>query len=671
MRRWGGGVARLHVICGITVLGGVTTNLVVDNGKVNLIAAGVALASTIVVALLGRRQPTALVTTADLLATAAELNAEVRRQWQREANRLGLATPDAIRLPLVYETGQFVAPSSQIKGRSKASLPRPRDVTHIGELYHALPSGRLIVLGEPEAGKSAALTMLASCQDEGGRSLVPFALTRWDPFGQTLDEWLAEDLAGQYPDLVQPQSARLLVERGHVVPLLDGLDEMPSANRTKAIEALGQDVWDRPFVLTSARDVYTEVVAAAGAPIPRAAVMTLGAVTGALAGAYLTAGRFTDAARWKSVAPLLKTPLMVYLARKVYDVPGGDPRDLLRLDGRRAVEEHLLRSYLAAAYRNDGPRPGWLHGQYTATKANSWLGYLARHLHRTGTTDVAWWRLETVTAVGVRAWTAVAAFAATAGVLPVLLLGDLLGTVGSLLVLCVGGLLGAAAGLQTMNLRSGEPYGTPPGHRLRDLGGTARSWGMGLYMLLAIGLGIAIVTTIGKPTPLTEPQQRPLALYPLLAVLMGGWVFGLDAVQDRLRRPISGRGSRTGVARLLAADRRVTVADALVVTAMTGVLIGALATGLADTAPGDPPVGPAFVRGFLVGVGYGLTYALFGRAWGRWLIYARLPLLLGRRQPARMLAFWQDAHRRGVLRQTGAVYQFRHAHLLDHLAQHR
>jgi hypothetical protein len=39
------------------------------------------------------------------------------------------------------------------------------------------------------------------------------------------------------------------------------------------------------------------------------------------------------------------------------------------------------------------------------------------------------------------------------------------------------------------------------------------------------------------------------------------------------------------------------------------------------------------------------------------------------RAPARLLRFLEDAHRRGVLRQVGAVYQFRHARLQDHLAE--
>lgn len=56
--------------------------------------------------------------------------------------------------------------------------------------------------------------------------------------------------------------------------------------------------------------------------------------------------------------------------------------------------------------------------------------------------------------------------------------------------------------------------------------------------------------------------------------------------------------------------------------------------------------------------------------WGPWLI-ARFWLPLTGRLPWSVMAFLADAHRRGVLRQAGGVYQFRHARLQDHLAAAR
>ena len=46
-----------------------------------------------------------------------------------------------------------------------------------------------------------------------------------------------------------------------------------------------------------------------------------------------------------------------------------------------------------------------------------------------------------------------------------------------------------------------------------------------------------------------------------------------------------------------------------------------------------------------------------------WLLAAR------RKLPWRLLRFLEDAHRRGVLRQQGATYQFRHARLHERLAR--
>jgi hypothetical protein len=52
-------------------------------------------------------------------------------------------------------------------------------------------------------------------------------------------------------------------------------------------------------------------------------------------------------------------------------------------------------------------------------------------------------------------------------------------------------------------------------------------------------------------------------------------------------------------------------------------------------------------------------------------VVARIRLAAKRRVPWRFMSFLADAHeRRGVLRQVGAVYQFRHIDLQRHLAGH-
>src|SRR5439155_16138794 len=54
-----------------------------------------------------------------------------------------------------------------------------------------------------------------------------------------------------------------------------------------------------------------------------------------------------------------------------------------------------------------------------------------------------------------------------------------------------------------------------------------------------------------------------------------------------------------------------------------------------------------------------------------WLSYtiARLWLASRQRLPWRLIHFLEDAHRRGVLRQAGPIYQFRHIRLQTHLTE--
>src|SRR5262245_8282085 len=71
--------------------------------------------------------------------------------------------------------------------------------------------------------------------------------------------------------------------------------------------------------------------------------------------------------------------------------------------------------------------------------------------------------------------------------------------------------------------------------------------------------------------------------------------------------------------------------------------------------------------GVVIGAVAGLVVGPGRTSWGQFTI-ARAWLAARRQLPLRLLAFLDDAHQRGVLRQAGTFYQFRHALLQDHLA---
>jgi hypothetical protein len=73
--------------------------------------------------------------------------------------------------------------------------------------------------------------------------------------------------------------------------------------------------------------------------------------------------------------------------------------------------------------------------------------------------------------------------------------------------------------------------------------------------------------------------------------------------------------------------------------------------------------------GFGSGLMDGLGFCLGFTAWGHWVVLTRGWLAIRRRIPFHIVTFLEDAHQRGVLREAGAVYQFRHARLQERLIE--
>lgn len=98
-------------------------------------------------------------------------------------------------------------------------------------------------------------------------------------------------------------------------------------------------------------------------------------------------------------------------------------------------------------------------------------------------------------------------------------------------------------------------------------------------------------------------------------------------------------------------------------------LAGGLVLGVAFWLQGTTT--SALATGLTIGVLVTVSIALgvgLHQPSGRYLV--TVPVLCARQQiPLRLLSFLDDAHRLGILRQTGPVYQFRHAKLQDRLAQ--
>ncbi|MFJ4860285.1 helix-turn-helix domain-containing protein [Streptomyces sp. NPDC088748] len=411
------------------------------------------------------------------------------------------------------------------------------------------------------------------------------------------------------------------------------------------------------------------------------------------------------------LAAVLRTPLMVLLARTLYsDTPAQDPAVLLdsaRFPTPGAIEEHLLAGFVPSVYgspptavpgarRTRGPRT------WDPLRARHYLGHLAGHLDRPERRegqDLAWWQLREslpltsrilavvlacslVTAVA--DWLVFpaknlaaghgAAFALGTGLLDALLFGP-----------AVGLAFGLVHGLVALlGIRAFEPSRVRirlPGRHRPSAGPSARRVATlvpaGLLGGLVMGLGCGLAHTVGAQLTyggvlldpaVVEATAVNCLMYGLTFALAGGLVLGLVAT---LETPID-LGRAATPTDLLAINRSIVVRQALFLAPMLTLVIafgGRLMTELLQGVVGPLtwPMAEGLALGAVGGVAGSLSYALAFTAWGQWVLLTRIWLPLTGRLPWATVAFLEDAYRRGVLRQVGAVYQFRHARLQRHL----
>ncbi|MFE0777367.1 helix-turn-helix domain-containing protein [Streptomyces sp. NPDC058861] len=523
--------------------------------------------------------------------------------------------------------------------------------------------------------------------------------------------------------------AAALVDADLVLPVLDGFDEIAEGLRREALDAL--NTTSAPLVLTSRRDEYAEAVRAAHAPLVWAGGVELADLTlddladylprttrvappggsgdgtgasGTTWDAVLAALRARKTPAAADLATVLTTPLMVVLARTLYsEVPGRDPAELLdaaRFPSVKSLEEHLLAGFVPAVYRRHVPerdaagrQPGTAYAD--PVRAERWLGHLAHHLVRPDRErqDLAWWQLGDSLSRSTRALAVVLATALNVA-LAVCSIGLLLTPLGIGELLLQGCLVGPVAGLAfgavyVMADRSGggaafEPVRVRLGLRSTREGLGRRSprtfavrFGHGLFGGALMGIGCACALTVGRElaagTSFTDPR---LVEATLINMLVLGLIFGSAAglvfvLMAALEAPVDVTAAATPLGLLLA--NRATVGRQFLILApmftLTITFGGRLVVLALQDSVGRLNWGlqEGLFIGTVGGLGGTASYVLAFTAWGQWLLLARVWLPLTGRLPRSPAAFLDDAYRRGVLRQTGAVYQFRHVRLQHHL----
>ncbi|HKR52554.1 MAG TPA: hypothetical protein VJT72_23845 [Pseudonocardiaceae bacterium] len=360
--------------------------------------------------------PRSVDTLAGMLARA------VHGQWRTAATERVLLTPAPIpvrwslsSLPVTGElTAALDGPFPPLPGLVSATEEQLLAGGRRGELfavYGGIASGRVVVVGEPGAGKSGAAVLLVldalahrDSLDDTQRARVPvpvlFTAHGWDPTICSVQDWLSARLAADYP-LFQhrggQEEAKALVNDGRIALILDGLDEMDAAARPAALQALS----DAPFrvVVLSRSD---EMVQATGAAwLVGAVALHLHDVTGPEAADYLQRARTGPTpSGWERLLSKLRedpgnvltNPLALTLIRDTYRA-GDDISPLLdttQYRSRNVIDQHLIARVLPDAYT---PRPGRPKPRYSLTQAEQALTFIAGQMNEDHTRDLALWHI--------------------------------------------------------------------------------------------------------------------------------------------------------------------------------------------------------------------------------------------------------------------------------------
>jgi len=196
---------------------------------------------------------------ADQFATA------LRSQWDAEAAHQRLNDPrplpvawqpadpdlveswhDLITTARVWPGGPPTDPAGWAIGRAGLA----GEDNDLADVLARVPTGRLVVLGEPGAGKTVLLVRLLldllARRAPGGPVPVLVPLAAWDPVADDLPTWLARRLVQDHPGLAEPAPpgagvttrVRALLDQRLLLPILDGLDELPERMVGRAITRL-------------------------------------------------------------------------------------------------------------------------------------------------------------------------------------------------------------------------------------------------------------------------------------------------------------------------------------------------------------------------------------------------------------------------------------------------
>jgi eukaryotic-like serine/threonine-protein kinase len=260
----------------------------------------------------------------------------------------------------------------------------------IGEVFDDVKRS-LLILGAPGCGKTITLLdlsrdLISRAESDPSQAIpVVFNLSSWNDPKKTLFHWLIDELQVKY-QVPKKIGARWL-EENWIVPLLDGLDEVMTANRSACVEAINAYVQAHgtPGLSVCSRlKEYTDL------PVRLH-------VTGAICLQPLTpeqvkdyvahygntlAGLRTALDKDPVLQTLAETPLMLDVMSLAYRDSSSEELTSKALNSEKERRSHLFNTYIDRMFVRKGRRTQ----RYARERTIGWLIWLARSMQQHGQT---------------------------------------------------------------------------------------------------------------------------------------------------------------------------------------------------------------------------------------------------------------------------------------------
>ena len=299
--------------------------------------------------------------------------------WPGRILRAGLS-------PLEITWSGTAADGHQVSGTTS-------DVEALVRRFRGARPFRLIISGPSGSGKSifARLLMAELLKSIEAEQPVPVFLPVWcwDPDAEPLNDWMKRRIGEDYPELGGPSfgstAVTNLVDRGMILPVLDGLDSLPGGLRDKILNDGRLAAQDR-IILTCRTTDYTQsksfVVLSPESVTQPDAIGFLGAVTGYTDALWDSRKNEAGLAEILSDSRLILMTSAICAKREKGENSEKIERsfkefvDLLSSANGTSVEDRLLAMLIPALISDRGERSGG-YPAYDGARAEEWLAVLA------------------------------------------------------------------------------------------------------------------------------------------------------------------------------------------------------------------------------------------------------------------------------------------------------